>query len=231
MYNYHDAGKAKLVGDFINDVLAYTGKSKVDIIGHSMGVTVGLHALEKGDLGKKLRRFISIGGAMTGLGACLAFGPANPYGPACGSQNWFLGDVFGVHPHSVFSPNRRLSLSGFVATPSRLTDAEFYSIRAGMNDEFLCATNSFYQGCDLTATFLARSNVKSQVNVGWGSTTIEVDYDLKDYSLFKAGGGDLDGVGHFRSKNNTGPIQVKMLSTTCSGAGCCNSYTAPCSAL
>ncbi len=38
------------------------------------------------------------------------------------------------------------------------------------------------------------------------------------------GGGDTDGVGHFKAKNNTGTIIYKMLSTTCTGTGCANSY-------
>lgn len=44
--NYHRESKAKMVGDFVRDVSAYMTVGKVVIIGHSMGVTVGLHALD-----------------------------------------------------------------------------------------------------------------------------------------------------------------------------------------
>lgn len=42
------------------------------------------------------------------------------------------------------------------------------------------------------------------------------------------GGGDLDGVGHFRSKNNTGVIQRNMITGTCTGTGCCSGYGFSC---
>jgi pimeloyl-ACP methyl ester carboxylesterase len=229
LMNYHDAAKAQIVADFIKDVLAYTGATKVDIIGHSMGVTVALHALEKGS-STKLRKFIAISGAMGGLGTCWVFGNANPIGAVCGSQNYFDSDVFGFYPSTFLAPNPRLSAGGYVAEPAKLTSAQFYSIRAGMNDEFLCTSDNYVTGCDATATFTARSNVKSQLNVGWGSNASQLDYNLSDYSIFKAGGGDLDGVGHFRAKNNTGALQVNMLTSTCTGAGCCTGYSPFCSA-
>ena len=61
-----------------------------------------------------------------------------------------------------------------------------------------------------------------------GSTAAQVDYDFSDWSPYNASGGDLDGVGHFRAKNNTGAIQARMLSTTCSGSGCCTGYSGSC---
>ena len=42
------------------------------------------------------------------------------------------------------------------------------------------------------------------------------------------GGSKIDVVGHFRSKNNTGKIQLNMLTTSCSGTGCCSGYGAAC---
>ncbi|MFZ5438977.1 MAG: alpha/beta fold hydrolase [Myxococcota bacterium] len=222
--NYHSYEKAARIRDFITAVLAYTGASKVDIIGHSMGVTVALHALERFSLQSRLRRFIAISGALRGLSVCTQVGYANPLYPTCGSQNFYDSDVFGFYP----AFNARMQDNGFRDTPSRFTGARFYSLRADVNDGFSCPTNAFTADCGLTGTFDARSNVISQLDVGYGSTSLQIDFDWTDYSPWVAGAGDIDGVGHFRAKNNTGAIQVKMLTTTCSGTGCCSSYGDTC---
>lgn len=222
--NYHTYTKADRVRDFIVDVLAYTGASQVDVIGHSMGVTVALHALERFSLQSKLRRFIAISGAVRGLSVCTMVGYANPYYPTCGSQNIWDSDIFGFYP----TMNARMQNDGFRDTPSRFTAARFYSISADEHDGFACPTNAFTSTCGDTALFDARSNVISQLDVGYGSTSLDVDFDWTDYSPYVAGGGDIDGVGHFRAKNNTGAIQARMLKTTCSGTGCCTGYGATC---
>ena len=171
LYNYHDLPKAKMVADFIADVLAYTHQSKVDIVGHSMGVTVALHAVERYSLQAKVRRFIAISGAMRGLSVCPSVGYANPYYPVCGSQNWFDSDVFGLYP----TMNSRMQNNGFRDVPSRMTATRFYSIAADVNDGFLCPTNAFTPDCGQSARFDASSNVYSQLDVGHGSTSLDVN--------------------------------------------------------
>lgn len=47
-------------------------------------------------------------------------------------------------------------------------------------------------------------------------------------ALTYTGGGDSDGVGHFRSKNNTGVIQRNMITGACTGTGCCSGYGFSC---
>lgn len=222
--NYHTYTKADRIRDFIVDVLAYTHASQVDIIGHSMGATVALHALERFSLQSKLRRFVSISGALRGLSVCTQVGYANPYYPTCGSQNYFDSDIFGFYP----TMNPRMQNNGFRDTPSRFTSAKFYSLRADVHDGFACPTNAFTSTCGATGTFDARSNVTSQLDVGHGSTSLQIDFDWTDYSPYVAGAGDVDGVGHFRAKNNTGAIQVNMLTTSCTGTGCCAGYADVC---
>ncbi len=222
--NYHSFDKAARVRDFIVDVLAYTQASKVDIIGHSMGVTVSLHALERFSLQSKLRRFIAISGALRGLSVCTQVGYANPYFPTCGSQNYFNSDIFGFYP----SMNSRMQNNGFRDTPSRFTSSTFYSLRADVHDGFSCPTNAFTSSCGETGSFDARSNVSAQLDVGHGATSLQVDFDWTDYSPYIAGAGDTDGVGHFRAKNNTGALQVMMLTTSCTGTACCTGYGATC---
>src|SRR3954463_16091082 len=97
--NYHNPTKAAMVRDFINAVKAYTGKSQVDVIAHSMGVTVAIHALDYGNLWGSVRKFIAISGGLRGLASCYWAGYATPAVTTCGSQNVFDSNVFGFFPH------------------------------------------------------------------------------------------------------------------------------------
>lgn len=228
-FNYHDGSKADLVGDFILDVLAYTGAAKVDLVTHSLGVTVGLHALDYGGLWGKVRRFVAIGGGLRGLSSCYYAGYANPYAPTCGSQNVWAPEVFGFFPHTWYAWNPRMGNGGFRDRPGHRPGVRFFSIRAGYHDQVHCTTATYYSGCYATALFDSYANVAAQLDVGEGTTAGQLDFDFSDWSPFNLSGGDLDGVGHFRSKNNTGLIQLNMLTTACTGTGCCSGYGGACS--
>ena len=204
LLNFHDEGKADQVAGFINDVLAYTGAARVDLVGHSMGVTVGLHALDRGGLWGRVRRIVSIAGGLRGLATCVPFGPANPTVPTCGAQNQLDSDVFGFYP--AFNP--RMEPGGFRQRPAQHPDVGFYSLRAGASDEILCPS------CD-SALFDAAPNVAAQLDVGVGSPA-EGNHD------------DTSGVGHLRARRDTGAIQVEMLSTQCAGRSCCAGYAGHC---
>jgi len=97
-----------MVRDFVLDVLAYTGRSQVDLVTHSMGVTVGFHGVEFGALWNRVRRFVAIGGGLRGLASCWYAGNANPWVPACGSQNLFDSQIFGFFPHTWTTWNPRM---------------------------------------------------------------------------------------------------------------------------
>jgi len=49
-HNYHQPAKADLIADFLWDVKAYTGASQVDVVAHSLGVTMALFAIDDGSL-------------------------------------------------------------------------------------------------------------------------------------------------------------------------------------
>ncbi len=81
---------------FIEAVLAYTGSDKVDIISHSMGVTLGRRVVKGGyvssddfDLGAslagKVDAFVGIAGANWGLTACYL----DPLPGTCSKKNGF----------------------------------------------------------------------------------------------------------------------------------------------
>jgi pimeloyl-ACP methyl ester carboxylesterase len=225
--NYHQPSKAAMVRDFINAVKAYTGKSQVDVIAHSMGVTVAVHAADYGSLWGSVRKFIGISGGLRGLASCYWAGYANPAATTCGSQNIYDANIFGFFPHLYPGYNPKMGDGGYRDKPSGKA-TQFYTLRAGYNDQIACSTTSSYTGCGDTAKLDAYTNVKAQLNVGRGSTATQYDYDFTDWTIYNTGGGDSDGVGHFRAKNNTGVIQRNMITGTCTGTGCCSEYGYAC---
>ena len=99
-YQYHSKTNVMKVRKFIEAVKAYTGAAKVDIITHSMGVTLARKAI-LGGYGDRLaggrpvlrwarrspRRvdtFVGIAGANRGLVSCYQTGPSTP---TCGATN------------------------------------------------------------------------------------------------------------------------------------------------
>lgn len=225
--NYHRPSKTDQLADFVLDVLAYTGSGQVDIVSHSLGVTMSLEAVDANGLWSSVRRFVGIAGAMRGLSSCWWVGSGNPLAPTCGSQNLFNSDIFGLYPHSWTSWNPRLGNGGFRDVPSGLS-TQFYSVGADIHDEVLCGTASAVSGCGQSARFDSRSNVRSQLDVGAGTVATGLDFDLADWTVFNALGGDADGVGHYRAKSETGVILLNMLTSSCTGTGCCAGYVGAC---
>lgn len=221
--NFHKPSKAGVLIDFIEDVRAYTGASQVDVVAHSLGVTMGLYAVEEGGLWSRVRRFVAIAGGLRGLSSCLAAGNANAFITTCGSQNVFDSRIFGLYPHSFWTWNPRFGNGGFRDDPAGKSTL-FYSIRADIHDQVLCGTASTTFGCEDSALFDSRTNVRAQLDVGRGTPAAGLDFDLSDWTIYNLAGGDGDGVGHFRAKNNTGKILANMLRTSCTGTGCCSGY-------
>jgi len=111
--NYHSKDFIMRIRKMVEAVKAYTGAEKVDIIGHSMGVTLARKAIKGGwatdllaggdyyiggALTSSVDTFVGIAGGNQGLATCYLTGPTTP---GCGSTNGFYpgqmwwGIVFG----------------------------------------------------------------------------------------------------------------------------------------
>lgn len=233
-YNYHSSSKYSIIQTFINKVKAYTGKTQVDIVAHSMGVSMSLAALQYNSSWGSVRKFINLGGGIRGLYSCYYTGYANAYATTCGSQNIYNSYTFGFFPegwyYGTWVTNNWTgsgSTNSMRDMPAKRTAVSFYTLSAGFKDQVGCATYSFWAGCDQTAKFASTtSNVKAQINVGAGSNATQVNYNWQNGTPYNQGGGDTSsGVGHFRSKTNTGAIIQRMLLTTCTGLDCAAEYT------
>lgn len=136
--NFHTSTKAAVVRDFIKAVKAYTGKSKVNILAHSMGVTVALHGITFGNLWGSIDTFVNVAGGLKGLSSCLSVGFANPLFSTCGSQNIFDSNTFGFWPDGAggaSNPRTGTSSSvGFRREPARRTAVRFFTISGGNAD-------------------------------------------------------------------------------------------------
>ncbi len=110
---YHSKDFITRIRKMVEAVKAYTGADKVDIIGHSLGVTVARKAIKGGyasdllaggryyigpALTSSVDTFVGIAGGNRGLAACYFTGPTTP---GCGKTNGFYpgymfwGMVFG----------------------------------------------------------------------------------------------------------------------------------------
>ena len=211
--NYHRPEKYRIITNFIDAVKAHTGSQRIDLVTHSLGVTMTLAALKVHDAWGSVRRFVNIAGAVRGLDACLYMGPANPLAPTCGSESFADHDVFGLYPgYNVWTGSgTQYSLREM---PGHHPGVDFYTLYAGVNDQIHCTAGSSFPSCARGPIFETAANVKSQLNIGDGSTA-RIDS--------RAGHGD--GVGHFRVRNNAGSIIYTMLSTNCRGLNCKGNYS------
>ena len=175
--NYHQPAKYRLILDFIAQVKAFTGAPRVDVVAHSLGVSMTLAALTwhdetgTGAAGwGDVRRFVNIAGGLHGLSACRRVGFANPLVSTCGSQNLLDPYVFGFHQdgNAWTAAEGQRSLR---TVPARYPDVDFYTIHAGAHDQVHCGPGAdAVTECRQGALFADAPNVQAQLDVGAGST-------------------------------------------------------------
>ncbi len=232
-YNYHAPARYQVIKTFIDKVKAYTGKSKVDVVTHSLGSTMALAMIKYHGYQGSIRRFVNIAGGLRGLQTCRSTGYQSTLATTCNAEAYvFPYDyyTFGLYPSTgmaYYGYNRWTgSGSGSLRTfPASYSGIRFYTITAGLRDQVHCFTTSYSSGCSDGALFNSAANVYAQVDVGAGSSAYSFDWDWSDGGPYNFGGGDTsNGVGHFRSKNNAGLIVRNMLTSDCT-SNCAAGYS------
>lgn len=201
---FHTGRRAARVRAFLADVRHYTGFAQLDVVAHSMGATLALHALEEPAQSAGVRRIVLISAGLRGLASCLAAGPMNPLATTCGSESFFDPDVFGFYPLQ----NPRMEAGGF-RDRATAGGPDWYVIHAGTSDEYLCPS------CG-TALPDPSPQVKARLDVGQG------------HPLSTLTGDETSGVGHYRARSNSGPLLVNMLGAGCTDGACCTGASQPC---
>ncbi|MCE9668711.1 lipase family protein [Myxococcus stipitatus] len=185
---YHSKPNIMHVRRFIEAVKAYTGKSKVHVIAHSMGVTLARKAILGGsandslnggsyDVGASLTSsvdtFVGIAGANLGLTSCYLTGPSTP---TCGATN-------GLYPGYLFG--------GVVLGRSAFLD----NLRS----------KSGYEGSYRYSIFSTADEIIGYGGVVYGSYTSRIPGQTgeKVYDAYP--------YGHYNSKDLTAAVQLSMV--------------------
>lgn len=181
--NYHAKKYVTQMRAFVEAVLAYTGASHVNIIGHSMGVSIGRKIIKGGSandhvdgtynlgasLKDKVKTFVGLAGANLGLNAC--------YGaqaiPTCNTNDGFYPGL--------------LATSG----PSKFL--------ADVN------TNGGAEGQSVYAIWSKNDDLIQNQCVVWGKVTSRIPGQTGE--VIKSG----TEWGHFGVRDNTGPDLIGWL--------------------
>lgn len=237
--NVHQPKKYRILWQFIQAVKAYTGSAQVDIVAHSLGVSMSLAALDyyadRGqDTWPSVHRFVNIAGGLHGLNSCVlgAATAATCEAEQSGTKDAFYS--FGFFPDLAlpWMRNRWTAVTGDHAlrlAPERHPQVAFYTLYAGGQDDIHCprALAAWPAAVDCTRgpLFAAASNVRAQLDVGaepaspLPAWTAGVDSQVS--SLFPH---DLGGIGHFGARDYTGPIVWRMLTSDCRDTACASAY-------
>lgn len=82
--NSHDTTNTNVVKSALQSALAASCTGKIDVIGHSMGVTLAMKAINELGYSGKVNSFIGVAGAQHGLNSCGVY-PFNVWSATCGS--------------------------------------------------------------------------------------------------------------------------------------------------
>lgn len=122
--NDHNGSEETPVKNAISSAIAGSCSGKIDVIGHSMGVTLAMREIDKLGVAAKVNTFIGIAGAVHGLWSCGTY-PFNVYTSTCGYYGLsvhspFLtsiaGHRFGVHMYSFKSYIDEINCYGGLCT-------------------------------------------------------------------------------------------------------------------
>ncbi len=187
-YQYHSLPNLQKIRAFIQAVKAYTGAAKVDIVTHSMGVTLtrkailggtGNDALNGGsynlgtNLTSSIDTFVGIAGANRGLVSCYTSGGTTP---TCAATN-------GLYPGYLYF--------GFVTGVS--------NILTNMN------ASSHYEGTYVYSMWSTVDEIIGYGNLVYGNYTSQIPGQNGEVRFTSVP------YGHFNSKDLTGYNQWRMV--------------------
>ncbi len=92
-YNNHKGWEETPVRNAINDAISSSCTGKIDVIGHSMGVTLGAQQIIKAGQVSKVDSFVGVAGAYRGLGSCGTY-PYNVWSSTCGRDGLSVSSPF-----------------------------------------------------------------------------------------------------------------------------------------
>lgn len=91
--NNHSGSEETPVKNAINDAISSSCTGKIDVIGHSMGVTLAAQQIIKLGKSSKVDAFVGIAGAYRGLMSCGVY-PWNVWNSTCGSNGLSVSSPF-----------------------------------------------------------------------------------------------------------------------------------------
>lgn len=186
---YHSKAYLTRLRAFIQAVKAYTGASKVDIVCHSMGVTLARKAIKGGSaydaaaggtyslgasLTSSIDAFVGIAGANRGLTACYMTGPTTP---TCSDVNGFY-------------PGYLVGILGPYGVSQILTE---------MN------SSSHYEGSFVYSMWSSVDEVIGYGTIVYGSSTCRIPGQNGEVTFASVP------YGHFGTKNLTGYNQWRLV--------------------
>lgn len=124
--NDHSAGNTNPVKSSMQSAAAASCTGKIDVVGHSMGVTLAMKAINELGYSGRVNSFVGIAGAQHGLNSCGVY-PYNVWSPTCGSNGL-----------SINSPLIN-------SVRSKRYGAKMYSIKSYI-DEIVCSGSCYVYG-------------------------------------------------------------------------------------
>lgn len=160
--NSHDSTNTGKVKSSISSAISSSCTGKIDVIGHSMGVTLAMKAINELGVSGKVDSFVGIAGAQHGLLSCGVY-PYNVATPTCGSQGLSVGSPL------------------INSVRSKRYGARMYSIKSWI-DQVVCSTGT----CLVYGSHT--SNVDSQnatYDYSTGHFGLQTDTATKQWELIK----------------------------------------------
>lgn len=122
--NNHSGSEETPVRNAIVNAINSSCTGKIDIIGHSMGVTLAAQQIDKLAAASYVDTFVGVAGAMLGLRSCGVY-PYNVWNSTCGSAGLSISSPF---------------LDGLYGVP---LGNKVYSIKS-FSDQIICSTGNCY---------------------------------------------------------------------------------------